>query len=172
MMIPTRTTVRTTTETTTDVKTSSALQAHLILASRFENIEVAERALLDLCAQAGCGGEDEYWLVTALREALANAIRHGNKQDPSRKIRIDLGIEDRVVRIRVEDEGQGFDPSAIPDPTEPQNLLRPSGRGIFYMRQFMNRVDFDRASHGGTAVTMVRELEPKTRSAEDEKSSS
>ena len=151
---------------------SSSLQAHLILASRFENIEVAERALLDLCTQAGCGGEDEYWLVTALREALANAIRHGNKQDPSRKIRIDLGIADRVVTIRVEDEGQGFDPATIPDPTEPQNLLRPSGRGIFYMRQFMNRVDFDRASNGGTAVTMVRELEPTTRSSEDEESSS
>jgi serine/threonine-protein kinase RsbW len=151
---------------------SSPLQAHLILASRFENIEVAERALLDLCTQAGCGGEDEYWLVTALREALANAIRHGNKQDPNRKIRIDLGIADRVVTIRVEDEGQGFDPSTIPDPTEPQNLLRPSGRGIFYMRQFMNRVDFCRGSDGGTAVTMVRELEPRTRSSEDEESSS
>ena len=60
------------------------LSAHLVLSSRFENIEVAERALLDLCAQAGCLGDDEYWLVTALREALANAIRHGNQQDPAR----------------------------------------------------------------------------------------
>ena len=70
---------------------ASPLRAHLILASRFENIEVAERALLDLCAQVECCGEDEYWLITALREAMANAIRHGNEQDPSRKIRVAFG---------------------------------------------------------------------------------
>jgi serine/threonine-protein kinase RsbW len=146
----------------------SDLKAHLILSSRFENIEVAERTLLDLCAQAGCGGEDQYWLITALREALANAIRHGNQQDPSRKIRVDLGIKERTVTIRVEDEGRGFDPADIPDPTSPENLLRPSGRGIFYMRQFMNRVDFCRAPSGGTAVVMVRQMQPTTRSSENE----
>jgi len=148
-----------------------SLNAHLILASRFENIEVAERTLLDLCAQAGCGGEDEYWLVTALREAVANAIRHGNGEDPARKIKVDLGVEDRCVTIRVEDEGEGFDPSDIPDPTNPENLLRPSGRGIFYMRQFMNRVEFCRGPGGGTAVVMVRQLQA-AEGAQDEESDS
>jgi len=56
------------------------LEASLILASRFENIEVAERALVDLCQRAGCADDEEYWLVTALREAVANAVRHGNDQ--------------------------------------------------------------------------------------------
>jgi len=138
-----------------------SLQAHLILASRFENIEVAERALLDLCAQAGCGGEDEYWLVTALREAVANAIRHGNRQDPARKVNVEFEISDGAVTMRVDDEGEGFDPAAIPDPTSPENLLRPSGRGIFYIRQFMNRVEFCRAPRGGTSVIMVRRVQPK-----------
>ncbi len=144
------------------------LEAHLILASRFESIEVAERTLLDLCVQAGCGGEDEYWLVTALREALANAIRHGNRQDPVRKVRVELSIRDRTVTMRVEDEGEGFDLAAVPDPTSPENLLRPSGRGIFYIRQFMNRVEFSRAPRGGTCLTMVRCLQPKTGRADDE----
>lgn len=138
------------------------LRAHLILSSRFENIEVAERTLLDLCAQAECGGEDEYWLVTALREAIANAIRHGNRQDPTRRVLVDLAIRNGTVTMRVEDEGNGFDPTSVPDPTSPENLLRPSGRGIFYIRQFMSQVDFSRASHGGTSLTMVRQLRGTT----------
>ncbi|MGD9253822.1 MAG: ATP-binding protein, partial [Holophagae bacterium] len=103
-------------------------------------------------------GDADYWLSTALREAVANAIRHGNQNDPTREVRIDFEIVDSVVTIRVEDEGDGFDPTGIPDPTDPANLLRPSGRGIFYMRQFMSQVDFGRASSGGTAVVMVRDL--------------
>ena len=134
------------------------LHANLVLASRFENIEVAERALVDLCHRAGCAEDEEYWLVTALREAVANAVRHGNQQDPGRVVKIAYEIVNSTVTIRVEDEGEGFDPEDIPDPTDPENLLRPSGRGIFYMRQFMNRVDFDPTPAGGTAVVMVKEL--------------
>jgi len=148
------------------------LQAHLILSSRFENIEVAERTLLDLCAQAECCGDDEYWLVTALREAVANAIRHGNRQDPTRKVQVDLAIQDGRVTMRVEDEGNGFDPAAVPDPTSPENLLRPSGRGIFYIRQFMSQVEFGRAPRGGTTLTMVRQLRGKTGRDDHEESDS
>lgn len=150
----------------------SPLSAHLILASRFENIEVAERTLLDLCAQAGCAGEDEYWLVTALREALANAIRHGNRQDPARKVQVAFSIGGGEVTMRVEDEGEGFDLHDVPDPTSPENLLRPSGRGIFYIRQFMNRVEFGRSPHGGTSVVMVRRVQPTAgRRANEERDS-
>lgn len=135
-----------------------SLQANLILASRFENIEVAEHALLDLCRRAGCATDVEYWLVTAVREAVANAVRHGNRQDPSRKVKLEYRVENSTIRICVEDEGDGFDPADVPDPTDPANLLRPSGRGIFYMRQFMDRVDFSQTPGGGTAVVMERDL--------------
>ena len=137
---------------------SHTLRASLALASRFENIEIAARTLAELCQQAGHGGDADYWLSTALRDAVANAVRHGNQNDPTREVRVDYEIVDSVVTIRVEDDGDGFDPSDIPDPTDPANLLRPSGRGIFYMRQFMNHVEFGRASSGGTAVVMVRDL--------------
>jgi serine/threonine-protein kinase RsbW len=137
---------------------NNSLQANLVLTSRFENIEVAERALLDLCRRAGCATDVEYWLATALREAVANAVRHGNKQDPERMVQVEYRIHDSTITICVEDEGEGFDPAEVPDPTDPENLLRPSGRGIFYMRQFMNRVEFSRTPHGGTAVTMERDL--------------
>lgn len=144
------------------------LYAHLELSSRFANIEIAERALVDLCDHAGFSGDDSYWLVTALREAAANAIRHGNRQDPELTVWIDYRIESGEVTIRVEDQGEGFELESIPDPTDPGYLLRPSGRGIFYMRQFMTRVEFSRSPSGGTVVEMVRCLEPETRSSTDE----
>jgi serine/threonine-protein kinase RsbW len=71
------------------------------------------------------------------------------------------------VTIRIEDEGEGFDPATVPDPTDPENLLRPSGRGIFYMQQFMTRVEFGRASNGGTSVLMVKQLQPTTKECEE-----
>lgn len=146
----------------------NGLVARLDLSSRFENIEIAERALHDLCLEATCAEEDVFWLATALREALANAIRHGNREDPKRRVFIDLWVVDQAVSIRVEDEGSGFAPELIPDPTEPDHLLRPSGRGIFYMRQFMDRVDFGRTATGGTSVFMVRKVRISTRSCHDE----
>jgi serine/threonine-protein kinase RsbW len=146
----------------------SILTAHLVLSSRFANIEVAERALVDLADQAGFSGDDSYWLVTAMREAAANAIRHGNRQDPDLDVLIDYRFSDDEVTIRIEDQGEGFDLEDVPDPTDPGYLLRPSGRGIFYMRQFMTSVEFSRAPGGGTVVEMTRRLEPETRSATDE----
>jgi serine/threonine-protein kinase RsbW len=89
---------------------------------------------------------------------VANAVRHGNQRNPERLVRVAYLIDNSTVTIRVEDEGDGFDPGTIPDPTDPENLLRPSGRGIFYMRQFMNRVDFRPTAAGGTAVVMVKDL--------------
>jgi serine/threonine-protein kinase RsbW len=144
------------------------LRASLVLGSRFCNIEVAERALLDLCAEADCDPDETYWIVTALREALANAVRHGNHLEPERRVEVDYVIDDGTITIRVQDEGEGFDPSLIGDPTDEENLLRPCGRGIFYMRQFMNRVEFGRAPSGGTSVLMVKELGPRARSARHE----
>ncbi len=149
------------------------LRAQMVLSSRFENIEVAERSLVDLVEQAGGSGDDQYWLVTALREAMANAIRHGNQQQQSLKVKVEMTIEQQVLTLRVEDEGEGFVPDdSLPDPTDPENLLRPSGRGIFYMKQFMDQVAFEALTGGGTAVTMVRRLQPniKRRSTEHEES--
>ncbi len=142
----------------------TAFKASLLLASRFQNIEVAEMALLDLCRRAGCGDDPEYWLSAALREAMANAVRHGNRQDPTKMVRVDCIIENSTVTIRVEDEGEGFDVTDVPDPTDPANLLRPDGRGIFYIRQLMDHVEFGRTSEGGISLVMVRDLE---RSDED-----
>jgi serine/threonine-protein kinase RsbW len=147
-----------------------AADAHavLVLASRFDSIEVAERALVETCAASGCAREDRYWLVTALREALANAILHGNRQNLALPIEVEYRLAGDTFTIMVSDQGEGFDPASIPDPTDPENLLRPSGRGIFYIRQFMDRVEYSTSSHGGTTVEMTRKVQPLEGSGEHE----
>lgn len=133
-------------------------QASLILESRFENIELAERVLIDMLTGADVGGEDEYWTITALREGIANAIRHGSKGDPERQAEIDFCLEGCRLTITIADAGEGFSPEDVPDPTEAENLLRPCGRGIFYMRRFMDSVEIDSKPGTGTLVTMSKEL--------------
>ena len=98
---------------------------------------------------------------------MTNAIRHGNRQQPDRVVRIEYRFDGDEVTIRVADEGEGFDPEAVPDPTLPENLLRPNGRGIFYMRRFMDRVEIGRAPEGGAVVTMTRRRDGE-RSDQDE----
>ena len=132
--------------------------ATLSLESRFESIEIAERALVDLFVEAGVGGDEEYWILNALREAIANAIRHGHYGRPEESVRVDYRIEADIVTIEVVDQGDGFDPAVIPDPRDAENLLKPCGRGIFYMRRFMDEVTFRREPGGGTMVCMSRKL--------------
>jgi len=88
----------------------------------------------------------------ALREALVNAIVHGNEQDPRKRVYVNCRCTtDGEVSITVEDEGHGFENDAVPDPTSPENLLRTHGRGIYLIRTLMDEVDFEQ---GGSVVRM------------------
>lgn len=78
----------------------------------------------------------------AVEEALINAIKHGNKLDPDKQVRVRYTIDDEHFLIEIEDEGPGFDPGVIPDPTAPENLERPSGRGLLLMRAYMTDCEF------------------------------
>jgi serine/threonine-protein kinase RsbW len=89
----------------------------------------------------------------AVEEALVNAIKHGNGSDPSKKVRIDYQINSLEVRIRIEDEGPGFDPDGVPDPTDPEFLERPCGRGLMLIRHYMSHVVF---SDKGNCVEMLK----------------
>ncbi|HHQ48280.1 MAG TPA: ATP-binding protein [Acidobacteria bacterium] len=149
-----------------NVETGTVHRARMSLSSRFENIEVAERVLVDLCDSVGCPEEDRTPLLTSLREAVANAVRHGNRLDLERRVGVEYEIDSREIVIRVTDEGEGFDPAAVPDPTAPENLLRPGGRGIFFMKQLMDRVVIEGRPTGGTLVTMTRRLQ-RTKAGED-----
>ncbi len=135
----------------------------LWLSSRYENIELVQAALGHVCRLRGIDGEMEHWIGMALREAVANAIRHGNRLDPQKRVLVSFGGDGDVLELTVGDEGDGFDPGRISDPLAPENQMKTSGRGIFYIRTFMDEVSFSRGEKGGTILTMKKDL--KTRIA-------
>ncbi len=79
----------------------------------------------------------------ALEEAIVNAIKHGNRLDQRKKVRVICKVSPVRLWIKISDEGPGFDPGQVPDPTDPENLENPSGRGIMLMRSYMNRVEYN-----------------------------
>ena len=87
-------------------------------------------------------------LRTALAEALGNAIRYGNGEDPDRVVRVYVELGRDFVRIHVDDDGHGFDPSRLPDPTHPENLEREYGRGLFVIRHLVDDVAFNEKGNG------------------------
>lgn len=112
--------------------------------------------------QAGLDDEALHWVSVAVRESVTNAVRHGNAGDAGKRVHIEftyLGA-DAGLAIRVRDEGRGFDPDALPDPLAPENLLKPSGRGIFLIRSFMDELELRRVPEGGMEVIMVKRPQP------------
>jgi len=97
-------------------------------------------------------------LRVGLTEALSNAILYGNGKDPSKRVRVEVALQDSRITARVTDEGQGFDFRELPDPTAPGNLLKPNGRGIFLMRELLDEVYFN---DRGNSVTLVLRLPPE-----------
>jgi serine/threonine-protein kinase RsbW len=102
---------------------------------------------------AGYSRKETFGVRLALEEAMANAIKHGNRGDPSKEALLRWRVTAACVQAEVQDQGAGFDPEAVPDPLAPENLERPGGRGILLMRAYMNSV---RWSARGTCVTLCR----------------
>ena len=128
------------------------------LSSRFENIELAQHLCGKLLEGREVTEETKHWLLMALREALANAIKHGNRQDLSKRIHLEMDVVGQNLQISIRDEGEGFDPAAVDDPLAPENRLKTSGRGIFYMKTFMDEVRFRRADGGGMEIVLTKDL--------------
>ncbi len=104
-------------------------------------LEVQERIVCRL-EELGYPARDVFGCRLALEEALVNAIKHGNDNDPSKSVRIECRLGADRFEIEIEDEGPGFEPEDVPDPTAEENLEKPSGRGIMLMCAFMTRVDY------------------------------
>ena len=109
-----------------------------------------------------CAGCDDYArklrlnFRVGLSEALSNAMLYGNADDPRRKVRVEVTVGDRAITARVRDEGEGFDPREVPDPTAPGNLKKTGGRGLFLMRKLMDEVHYNEE---GNEVTLVLRLD-------------
>jgi serine/threonine-protein kinase RsbW len=98
-------------------------------------------------------GKDAFAIRLSLEEAIVNAIKHGHQNDPSKRVRIRDRLQADTFLAEVEDDGAGFNPHDLPDPTEPENLNRPCGRGVFLMRQYMTWIRFNER---GNCVTLCK----------------
>ena len=142
----------------TKTPTSDAGPIRMSLSSRFENIELAQHLCGKLLEGRDVPEETRHWLLMALREALANAIKHGNRQDVSKRIHLEMDVVGENLQITIRDEGEGFEPTQVEDPLAPENRLKTSGRGIFYMKTFMDDVRFRRVEGGGMEIVLTKNL--------------
>lgn len=106
----------------------------------------------------GFDDDTAHWIGMSVRESVTNAIQHGNKLDPNKRVDIRFEVAPDCLDISVTDQGNGFQVDRLPNPLDPENLLKPSGRGIFYIRSFMDEVEFIPHSHGGMEVHMVKKV--------------
>ena len=134
------------------------LQIH----SNFEMLDFVQVVSDRLGQIAGLDEDTIHWIGVAVRESVINAIKHGNREDYRKLVTVEFTFtptaEPAQLVVRVLDQGEGFDPETIADPLAPENLLKSSGRGIFFMRSFMDDVSVKRASEGGMEVRMVKNL--------------
>ena len=120
------------------------------------DLRAIERTVASLVERGRAVGFDDNLLRLNLRvgltEALANAMLYGNNRDPRKRVRVEAEIEPERIMIRVTDEGRGFDPEQVDDPTKPANLHKIGGRGIFLIRKLMDRVEFN---DRGNSILMI-----------------
>ena len=111
---------------------------------------------------AGLDDDAVHWIGVAVRESVINAIKHGNREDYGKTVTVEFVVapskDPSELVVRVLDQGEGFDPDEVADPLAPENILKSSGRGIFFMRNFMDDVTLKRAAEGGMEVRMVKKL--------------
>lgn len=106
------------------------------------NVVIVEKLINDICASYQVS-EDYYGnILVAVTEAVNNAIHHGNKADPNKKVDVEFKASDKQLSFVIHDQGAGFDPSTLPDPTNPENIEKPSGRGVFLMKHLADKVEF------------------------------
>lgn len=126
------------------------------LASRIESVEEAAVIAAEFANSVGFGDEAIFAIDLAIRESVANAVKHGNKLNESKNVEIRFSAVSDALEITVRDFGSGFSVEDIPDPTNPENLLKTNGRGILFMRSFMDEVEWSNPPDGGLEVKMLK----------------
>ncbi len=128
----------------------SIWQCDRVIASRTADSRGVQEEVLRQLQRHRWTEREIFGVRLAMEEALVNAIKHGNRSDASKQIRVACRLWDGRLRIEITDEGTGFDPGCVPDPTEPKNLEAPGGRGILLMRTFMTHVEYNK--QGNTVI--------------------
>lgn len=131
----------------------------LSIQSSYDALDEAVALVEEASGRMGLGEDDETDLMISIMEALNNAIQHGNQGDETKQVHLKLESSPEEIIIWVRDEGAGFDLASVPDPTDPDNLMNVSGRGILMMKSFMDEVDFSPGSKG-LVVKMTKRFAP------------
>ena len=126
--------------------------------SNLEYTDLVENITNNLTALAGCDSDQAYFIEMAVREIVVNAIRHGNQLDLDKVVRVHYRFNSERFEVGILDQGGGFDFAHLPDPCDPENLMKSSGRGIFLVRSFMDDFSLARLPNQGTEVKFAKKL--------------
>jgi serine/threonine-protein kinase RsbW len=134
------------------------LQIH----SNFDMVDFVQVVSDRVGQLVGLDDDTVHWIGVAVRESVINAIKHGNREDYHKIVTVEFIVtppaDPNELVVRVVDQGEGFEPGDVADPLAPENILKSSGRGIFFMRSFMDDVVLQRSANGGMEVRMVKKL--------------
>ena len=126
--------------------------------SHIEAVADASAAVTGFVKSCGLDEQAAFGVDMAVREAVTNAMVHGNREDETKSVEVIFNCLANALEIEVRDQGEGFDPASVPDPTDPANILKTSGRGIFLIRNFMDEVEWIARPEGGTTIRMVKKF--------------
>ena len=128
------------------------------LESTLDSVDAAEQLVLQTARRMGFDEDDQHSIGIAVRESMVNAVAHGNRYNLHKKVHLDVESFLDRLEVRIGDEGNGFDPGAVPDPVAAENLLRQSGRGLLMIQAFMDEFLVRRRDPQGTEITLVKRL--------------
>lgn len=127
---------------------------HQVMPSTFAAMREVQGKLMEMIVQHGFDDEAQFAIKLALEEGLINAIKHGNKSDPEKKVTVDSKVSDARAEFIIHDEGEGFIRKKVPDPTKRSNREKSSGRGLLLIEAYMTQVEY---SDGGRRLKIVFE---------------
>ena len=127
-----------------------------VFASTLDSVDEAEESVLKLAGEMGFAEDDLHKLGMAVREAMVNAVVHGNRYDVNKKIHFAAVAKGSELRVSITDEGTGFDATSLPDPLAEENLLRQSGRGLLLIKAFVDEFEMRKAPPLGTEIRLSK----------------
>jgi serine/threonine-protein kinase RsbW len=128
------------------------MEKKLRISSKLSNLSIVENAVDSITRDAGINQENYGKILVSIMEAVNNAIVHGNKSDEKKYVTIEIVLYNNSLEVTVGDQGKGFIPAEVPDPTEPENIEQVNGRGVFLMRRLADEIEFNRK---GNSVKMT-----------------
>lgn len=135
---------------------AAGTSVRLVIPSEIKLVDLVHAASEKMAELAGFDSDESLNVGLAVREAVINAIVHGNRENPDLEVDLTLTAGSRGLTARILDHGNGFDPDATPSPTDGDNLLRTSGRGLLLIKAFVDEVDFRRSDSGGMEITLIK----------------